>query len=81
MTEDKKPQSGRRWNWRSHSGLIVLLVLVGAGVVYAMIMRQDRGATPRPLNQQTDAREVRPFSDKPDNRFAPLPLKREEHNR
>jgi hypothetical protein len=33
-------------------------------------MARDRGGTPKLLNQPTEARQVKPLSEKPDKRFS-----------
>ena len=77
----------RKRPWRLPRGrrylamLIGFLVLLGATVVYAVSVKRDRGDTPKLLNRPTAAREVRPLTDKPDPRFAPLPIEREKHGR
>ena len=55
----------------------IFIILVGGTTI--VLQRQPRG--PKLLNQPTKAREVRPFSTKPDPRFAPLPLEREKHGK
>lgn len=58
--------------------LILLLFVVGA-VVYAVGMKTGRGSTPKIVNRPTETRQIRPLSDKPDKRFAPLPIEPEKH--
>jgi len=79
MNEQRKGRSRRERNWRYLTLIIVLLVFVGAVAVYAMTVKRDRGQTPKLLNQPTEARVVKPFTTKPDKRFAPLPIEREKH--
>jgi hypothetical protein len=55
----------------------LFIVLIGATVIF--FRRPPRG--PKLLNQQTKAREARPFTTKPDPRFAPLPFEPEKHGR
>ena len=59
--------------------LLVILLFVGGVVVYAAGMKPGRGSTPKIVNRATEARQVRPLSDKPDKRFAPLPIEQEKH--
>jgi hypothetical protein len=69
---------GRATRW---TAILVLFVLfVGAAIVYAAEMRTNRGSTPKVVNRPTEARQVRPLSEKPDKRFAPLPIEREKHD-
>jgi hypothetical protein len=74
-----------RWGGKPRNSFvalaIIILVLVGAGAVYAMTMKRDRGHAPKLLNQPTEARIVKPFTAEPDKRFAPLPIEREKHGK
>lgn len=81
MTDKKKRKADRLRGWRPLSILIVVLVLMGAGMVYALDMKRNRDGAPKVLNQPTEARQVKPFTEKPDKRFAPLPLEQEKHER
>lgn len=67
-----------RWTWIA---LVLLVLLIGGAVVYATGMRGTRGASPKVVNKPTAAREVRPLSEQPDKRFAPLPIEREKHEK
>jgi hypothetical protein len=66
----------RRW-WRF--GVVVAIALACAVVVLIVLKRSPGG--PKLLNEPTKAREVRPFSPKPDPRFDPLPIEPEKHGR
>ena len=81
MNDDRKEtgRGRRRSRWLLAALLIVGLLI--SAVVYAGVMRRDRGQAPKLLNLPTEARQVRPFTEKPDKRFAPLPLEREKHEK
>lgn len=81
MTNDDQPASRGRRHFRWVPLLLVLVLFAGAAIVYATTMKHSRGGTPKLVNRSTEAREVRPLSDKPDKRFAPLPIEREKHNK
>ena len=81
MNDNRKGRSGGKRRNIYWAVAIILLVLVGAGAVYAMTMKRDRGQTPKLLNQATEARVIKPFTTKPDKRFAPLPIEREKHGK
>jgi hypothetical protein len=76
----KDSSSGREWRSRWLPLLLVFVLLIGGAIVYASGMK-SRGGTPKPVNEPTAAREVRPLSEKPDKRFAPLPIEREKHQK
>lgn len=81
MTDQHESNGHQDGHRRSAAILIVLVLFVGAAAVYAVTVKRDRGGTPRLLNQPTEARVVKPLSDKPDKRFAPLPLEPEKHEK
>ena len=81
MSDNDNSRSGGKRRNAFVAFAIILLVLVGAGAVYAMTMKRDRGQTPKLLNQATEARVVKPFTTKRDERFAPLPIEREKHGK
>jgi hypothetical protein len=58
--------------------VILIFIVVGGALAYT---RYRRPHGPKLLNENTAAREVRPFTTKPDPRFAPLPLEREKHGK
>lgn len=66
---------------RRHILWIGVGVILLATAVTLLVVRERASRGPRVLNEPTKAREVRPFSDKPDPRFAPLPLEREKHGK
>lgn len=66
---------GRTW----YVVVLVLLIAVVAGI--STYLTKGRKHGPRLVNQQTEAREARPFSTKPDKRFAPLKIEREKHEK
>jgi hypothetical protein len=76
-----KASGGRGRRWRAILAGIALVLLAAGAAVYAMAVQNARGKAPKALNQPTEAREVRPFSTKPDKRFAPLPFEREKHDK
>lgn len=62
--------------------LWILLIIVALGALSAFFYWRGKAPTgPRLLNEATKAREVRPFSEKPDERFAPLPIEPEKHGK
>lgn len=73
------PRRERRNRWIALIALLALLV--GGAIVYAAGMRSSRGGSPKLVNRPTAARQVRPLSEKPDKRFAPLPIEREKHEK
>lgn len=75
-TENKRRRGGKF----AIVALALILLLVGGAVVYAMGMKPGRGSTPKIVNRPTEARQVRPLSEKPDKRFAPLPVEPERHD-
>ena len=77
MNTSSNNPGGRRKLVRSFVLVCFFIVVVGTSIFF--LLRQPRG--PKLLNQPTKAREVRPFSTKPDPRFAPLPLEREKHGK
>ena len=80
MSKSDSPfRRDRRTRWLSL--LLVFVLLVGGAIVYAGGMKGNRGGTPKLVNKATAAREVRPLSEKPDKRFAPLPIEREKHEK
>lgn len=80
MSNTVHEKSRRGSRWLRLVLVIALLILAGAVLLYARAIKRDRGGTPELLNQPTDARVAKPFTDTPDNRFAPLPLEREKHD-
>jgi hypothetical protein len=71
----ERMKRGRRaWLW-----LCVVVIVFSAAAFVVVRQRAPKG--PRLLNQPTKAREVRPFSQKPDPRFAPLPIQPEKHGK
>lgn len=81
MSNNEKSRAGGSRRSAFIALAIILLLLAGAGVVYAMTMKRDRGHGPKLLNQPTEARVVKPFTTKADKRFAPLPIEREKHGK
>lgn len=81
MTQNDKSSSGKGRTTRWTALLILLVLLVGAAIGYAAGMKTNRGSTPKIANRPTEARQVRPLSEKPDKRFAPLPIEKEKHER
>lgn len=79
MTKDPEQSWRRLPRWQLIAIAIVLLALIGSGSVYALHMK--RGSTPKLANRPTAAREVKPLSEKRDDRFAPLPIEREKHTK
>ena len=80
MTKNDSPfRRDRRPRW--FALLAAFVLLVGGAIVYASGMTGSRGGTPKLVNKATAAREVRPLSEKPDKRFAPLPIEREKHEK
>lgn len=77
MNTSPNNRGGRRKLVRYFVLVCFFIVVVGASIFF--LLRKPRG--PKLLNQPTKAREVRPFSTKPDPRFAPLPLEREKHGK
>ncbi|MEA2162990.1 MAG: hypothetical protein QOK37_1117 [Thermoanaerobaculia bacterium] len=63
------------WLWL----FVVVVVVFSAAALVVVRQRSPKG--PRLLNQPTKAREVRPFSERPDPRFAPLPIQPEKHGK
>jgi len=74
---ENNPGGRRRRMW--YLVILVLLIAVVAGA--SVYLTKGRKHGPRPLNEQTKAREVRPFSTEPDERFAPLKIEREKHDK
>jgi hypothetical protein len=74
---ENKPggRRGRMW----YFVILVLLIAVVAGT--SIYLTKGRKHGPRLLNEQTEAREARPFSTEPDRRFAPLKIERERHDK
>jgi hypothetical protein len=72
-------QNGRRPGRRAWLALALLVVAIIA--VGLLVRRQRRPSGPRVLNQQTQARQVRPLVPGPDSIVAPLPLEREKHEK
>jgi hypothetical protein len=60
---------------------VVMVVLIAVVVGTAVYLTKGRKHGPKLLNAQTKAREVRPFSTTPDERFAPLKIEREKHDK
>jgi hypothetical protein len=60
---------------------VILVVLIGVIAGASVQCRKSRKHGPTLLNEQTKAREVRPFSTTPDERFTPLKIEREKHVR
>lgn len=81
MTQEDKSRSGKGRATRWTAILVLFALLVGAAIVYAAGMKSNRGNTPKIVNRPTEARQSRPLSEKPDKRFAPLPIEREKHER
>jgi hypothetical protein len=81
MNDKRTRRPRRERNWRSLAIIIALLVFIGAAAVYAVTVKRGREAHPKLLNQPTEARVVKPFTTKPDKRFAPLPIEREKHSK
>lgn len=81
MSDNGNSRSGGKRRNALVALVIILVLLVGAGAVYAMTMKRDRGHAPKLLNQPTEARVVKPFTTKHDKRFAPLPIEREKHGK
>lgn len=79
MTNNDKKPSRKERSTRWIAILVAFVLLVGAAIVYAANMKANRGGTPKLVNRPTEARQVRPLSEKPDKRFAPLPIEREKH--
>ena len=69
-----------KWSW-AIIGLVVVMLLLLIGVMSFIAQRNKTAAGPRLLNEPTKAREARPFTAKPDPRFAPLPLEPEKHGK
>ena len=69
--------NGRRKRRRYWILASLFIILIGGTVIF--FRRPPRG--PKLLNQQTKAREARPFTTKPDPRFDPLPFVPEKHGR
>ena len=78
MNASSNNPGGRRKMMRYFVIVCFLIVLIGGTSIF-FLLRPPRG--PKLLNQPTKAREVRPFSTKPDPRFAPLPLEKEKHGK
>jgi hypothetical protein len=79
MTSTESPPAGGRRFRAAALPLLALAVLAVAVAVFAIAR-----ARPQPvkvLNQPTEARKVKPLSDRPDPRFAPLPIEREKHGK
>jgi hypothetical protein len=68
-----------RKHWRLALVAVAVLAVAGAGVGIAIGRQHGGRAHAKLLNEPTRAREVRPLSTQPDDRFAPLPLERERH--
>ena len=81
MSDNDNSKSGGRRRNAFVALAIILLVLAGAGAVYAMTMKREGGRHPKLLNQPTEAWIVKPFTARPDKRFAPLPIEREKHGK
>lgn len=71
---DRTGRPHRMWLW-------VLVAAVALAAATFFVWRQRAPSGPRLLNELTKAREVRPFSEKPDERFAPLPIEPEKHGK
>jgi hypothetical protein len=65
----------RRWY------IVILVILIAVVVGTAVYLTKGRKHGPKLLNAQTKAREVRPLSTTPDERFAPLKIEREKHDK
>jgi hypothetical protein len=74
---EKKPGRRRRRMWY----FVVLVLLIAVVVGASVYLTNGRKHGPRLLNEQTEAREARPFSTEPDKRFAPLKIEREKHDK
>jgi hypothetical protein len=70
---------GGRSNRKRYFLVLFLLIVVIGGALIFLRVKRPRG--PKLLNQPTKAREVRPLTEKPDPRFAPLPIEREKHGK
>jgi hypothetical protein len=78
MTPSPNNKTPGRRNLRRYLILVGLFIVLIAGAVI-FFRRPPRG--PKLLNQQTKAREARPFTTKPDPRFDPLPFEPEKHGK
>ena len=74
MNTPRRSRSSARW-------LALALVALAVVVTGVLVLRQPAPSGPRLLNEQTKAREVRPFSAEPDPRFDPLPFEREKRGK
>ena len=74
MNTPRRDRRSGRWL----AAALVAVVVVVAGV---LLLRQPSPSGPRLLNEQTKAREVRPFSAEPDSRFDPLPFEPEKRGK
>jgi hypothetical protein len=81
MNDERQEKGGGRRRSRWLLPVFLLVGLLISAVVYAGVVRRDRGQAPKLLNLPTEARQVRPFTEKPDKRFAPLPIEREKHEK
>jgi hypothetical protein len=67
---------GGRGNLKRYLIIVLVIVLIGGAFTFGRVTRPHG---PKLLNQSTKAREVRPFTTKPDPRFAPLRIEPEKH--
>lgn len=78
MSASENNSGGRR---RRRWYFVILLLLIAVVVGAAVYLTIGRKHGPKLLNAQTKAREVRPFSTTSDERFAPLKIEREKHDK
>jgi hypothetical protein len=74
---ENNPGGRRRRMWYFVIPVLLIAAVAGTSVYLTKVRKHG----PSLLNEQTKAREVRPFSTKPDERFAPLKIEREKHDK
>jgi hypothetical protein len=67
--------------WRLSVILLVIALFAVVALGGVLWARRLRPRGPKLINAPTRAREVVPFTTRPDSRFAPLPLEREKHGK